>query len=268
MILVGEAFHALEITVDSSSCLHGQTAFPRTPEDLGTWKRAIQKSILGCPIGSPPTRLPLLSRAACPKAPGPIRLQENVPGTVTAEWEPSPDEAGDVPLYYEVLTRSSAHGPWRQAADRVHTNHFTLLGVLPGHEYHFRVVAKNELGASLPSDTSQPWCISRQRGELSGMRAASAAAPAEGAERGSMCRWPHHQREARSYCPAHLPSSPAPHLPTSPAGSTHLHCCPVSLTQGGSRESRGLLVSACPGCLWVASQISRRPQGKERLMFL
>ncbi|XP_040490444.1 immunoglobulin-like and fibronectin type III domain-containing protein 1 [Ursus maritimus] len=101
--------------------------------------------------------------AACPKAPGPIRLQENVPGTVTAEWEPSPDEAGDVPLYYEVLTRSSAHGPWLQAADRVHTNHFTLLGVLPGHEYHFRVVAKNELGASLPSDTSQPWCISRQR---------------------------------------------------------------------------------------------------------
>ncbi|XP_047561518.1 immunoglobulin-like and fibronectin type III domain-containing protein 1 isoform X1 [Lutra lutra] len=101
--------------------------------------------------------------AACPKAPGPIRLQENVPGTVTAEWEPSPDEAGGVPLYYEVLTRSSMHGPWRQEADRVHTNHFTLLGVLPGREYHFRVVAKNELGASLPSDTSQPWCIPRQR---------------------------------------------------------------------------------------------------------
>ncbi|XP_027975907.1 immunoglobulin-like and fibronectin type III domain-containing protein 1 [Eumetopias jubatus] len=101
--------------------------------------------------------------AACPKAPGPIRLQENVPGTVTAEWEPSPDETGGVPLYYEVLTRSSAHGPWCQAADRMHTNHFTLLGVLPGHEYHFRVVAKNELGASLPSDTSQPWCIPRQR---------------------------------------------------------------------------------------------------------
>ncbi|XP_059001377.1 immunoglobulin-like and fibronectin type III domain-containing protein 1 [Mustela lutreola] len=101
--------------------------------------------------------------AACPKAPGPISLKENVPGTVTAEWEPSPDEAGGVPLYYEVLTRSSVHGPWRQAADRVHTNHYTLLGVLPGREYHFRVVAKNELGASLPSDTSQPWRIPRQR---------------------------------------------------------------------------------------------------------
>ncbi|XP_045392146.1 immunoglobulin-like and fibronectin type III domain-containing protein 1 [Lemur catta] len=101
--------------------------------------------------------------AACPQPPGPIRLQENVPGTVTAEWEPSPDEARGVPLHYVVQTRSSANGPWREAAGRVHTNRFTLLGVLPGHEYHFRVVAKNELGASSPSDTSQPWCIPRQR---------------------------------------------------------------------------------------------------------
>ncbi|XP_011787227.1 PREDICTED: immunoglobulin-like and fibronectin type III domain-containing protein 1 [Colobus angolensis palliatus] len=101
--------------------------------------------------------------AACPQAPGPIHLQENVPGTVTAEWEPSPDEAQGVPLHYAVFTRSSAHGPWCEAADRIHTNRFTLLGVLPGHEYHFKVVAKNELGASKPSYTSQPWCIPRQR---------------------------------------------------------------------------------------------------------
>ncbi|XP_006834290.1 PREDICTED: immunoglobulin-like and fibronectin type III domain-containing protein 1 [Chrysochloris asiatica] len=103
--------------------------------------------------------------AACPRAPGPISLQENVPGTVTAEWEPSLDEAEakDVPLHYTVFTRSSAHDSWREVADHVHTNHFTLLDVLPGHEYHFRVVAKNKLGASKPSDTSQPWYIPRQR---------------------------------------------------------------------------------------------------------
>ncbi|XP_012520410.1 PREDICTED: immunoglobulin-like and fibronectin type III domain-containing protein 1 [Propithecus coquereli] len=101
--------------------------------------------------------------AACPQPPGPIHLQENVPGTVTAEWEPSPDEARGIPLHYAVQTRSSADGSWREAADRVHTNRFTLLGVLPGHEYRFRVVAKNELGASRPSDPSQPWSIPRQR---------------------------------------------------------------------------------------------------------
>ncbi|XP_059136177.1 immunoglobulin-like and fibronectin type III domain-containing protein 1 [Peromyscus eremicus] len=104
-----------------------------------------------------------ISVAACPQAPGSIYLQENVPGTVTVQWEPSPDEAQGIPLHYTVLMRSSSHGSWHEVADRVHTNHFTFLGVLPGHEYHFRVLAKNELGPSKPSDTSQPWCIPRQR---------------------------------------------------------------------------------------------------------
>lgn len=84
---------------------------------------------------------------------------------MTVQWEPSPDEAQGIPLHYTVLMRSSSHGSWHEVADRVHTNHFTFLGVLPGHEYHFRVLAKNELGASKPSDTSQPWCIPRQRGK-------------------------------------------------------------------------------------------------------
>ncbi|XP_055454054.1 immunoglobulin-like and fibronectin type III domain-containing protein 1 [Psammomys obesus] len=104
-----------------------------------------------------------ISVAACPQAPGSIYLQENVPGTVTVQWEPSPDEAQAIPLYYTVLMRSSSHGSWHEVADRVHTNRFTLLGVLPGHEYHFRVLAKNELGTSKPSETSQPWCIPRHR---------------------------------------------------------------------------------------------------------
>lgn len=117
--------------------------------------------------GSPPNSAPSgLSPADYPQSPGPISLQENVPGTVTAEWEPSPDETRGIPLYYTVLTRSSSHGSWREVADRVHTNRYTLLGVVPGHEYHFRVVAKNALGASMPSDTSQPWCLPRQRGEF------------------------------------------------------------------------------------------------------
>ncbi|XP_017175432.1 immunoglobulin-like and fibronectin type III domain-containing protein 1 isoform X2 [Mus musculus] len=101
--------------------------------------------------------------AACPQAPGSIYLQENVPGTVTVQWEPSPDEAQGIPLHYTVLMRSSSHRSWHEVADHVRTNRFTLLGVLPGHEYHFRVLAKNELGVSKPSDTSQPWCIPRQR---------------------------------------------------------------------------------------------------------
>ncbi|KAL6040735.1 hypothetical protein STEG23_017500, partial [Scotinomys teguina] len=104
-----------------------------------------------------------ISVAGCPQAPGSVYLQEKVPGTVMVQWEPSPDEAQGIPLHYTVLMRSSSHGSWREVANRVHTNHFTFLGVLPGHEYHFRVLAKNELGASEPSDTSHPWCVPRQR---------------------------------------------------------------------------------------------------------
>lgn len=90
-----------------------------------------------------------------------------MPGTVTVQWEPSPDEAQGIPLHYTVLMRSSSLGSWQEVADRVHTNRFTLPGILPGHEYHFRVVAQSELGASRPSDTTRPWHTPRQRGECS-----------------------------------------------------------------------------------------------------
>ncbi|XP_023422858.1 immunoglobulin-like and fibronectin type III domain-containing protein 1 [Cavia porcellus] len=119
--------------------------------------------VLRDPQGKEFTYSFLVRVAGWPQAPGPIHLQENVPGTVTVQWEPSPDEAQGIPLHYTVLMRSSSHGSWQEVADRVHTNRFTLLGVLPGREYHFRVVAKSELGASRPSDTTQPWCLLRQR---------------------------------------------------------------------------------------------------------
>ncbi|XP_054569126.1 immunoglobulin-like and fibronectin type III domain-containing protein 1 [Eptesicus fuscus] len=126
----------------------------------------LYRVVLRGPQGQEATHTFTLRVAARPQAPGPIHLQENVPGTVTAAWEPSPDEARGVPLHYTVLMRSAAHGPWREVADRVHTTRFTFLGVVPGHEYHFRVVAKTELGASEPSDSTQPWCLPRRRDKV------------------------------------------------------------------------------------------------------
>ncbi|XP_040119154.1 immunoglobulin-like and fibronectin type III domain-containing protein 1 isoform X2 [Oryx dammah] len=117
--------------------------------------------------------------AARPRAPGPIVLREGTPGSVTIEWEPSPDEAeaGAAPLHYTVLMRTSARAPWCPAAERLHNCRFTLVGVLPGHEYHFRVVAKNELGASEPSDTRQPWVVPRQPPDKVAARAPSFREP-------------------------------------------------------------------------------------------
>uniref|UniRef100_A0A8C9AXD8 Immunoglobulin-like and fibronectin type III domain-containing protein 1 n=1 Tax=Phocoena sinus TaxID=42100 RepID=A0A8C9AXD8_PHOSS len=120
--------------------------------------------MLRSPRGEEATYSFRLRVAARPRPPGPILLREGTLGSVIVEWVPSPDEADGraVPLHYTVLTRSSPHAPWRPAAERLHTCRFTLVGVLPGHEYHFRVVAKNELGASEPSDTRQPWVVPRQ----------------------------------------------------------------------------------------------------------
>uniref|UniRef100_G3VBF6 Immunoglobulin-like and fibronectin type III domain-containing protein 1 n=1 Tax=Sarcophilus harrisii TaxID=9305 RepID=G3VBF6_SARHA len=105
----------------------------------------------------------LIRVSVSPAAPGPIRLEENVPGTVTAVWEPSPDDGQGGSLYYTVLTRSSADITWRKAGDRIYTNRFTLAGILPGHQYYFRVVAENEVGVSEPSDTLDPWSVPRQQ---------------------------------------------------------------------------------------------------------
>ncbi|TEA42204.1 hypothetical protein DBR06_SOUSAS6810132 [Sousa chinensis] len=120
--------------------------------------------VLRGPRGEEATYSFRLRVAARPRAPGPILLREGTLGSVIVEWVPSPDEADGraAPLHYTVLTRSSPHAPWRPAAERLHTCRFTLVGVLPGHEYHFRVVAKNELGASEPSDTRQPWVVPRE----------------------------------------------------------------------------------------------------------
>ncbi|XP_066883383.1 immunoglobulin-like and fibronectin type III domain-containing protein 1 isoform X3 [Kogia breviceps] len=120
--------------------------------------------VLRSPRGEEATYSFRLRVAARPRAPGPIVLREGTLGSVVVEWAPSPDEADGraAPLHYTLLTRPSARAPWRPAAERLHTCRFTLVGVLPGHEYHFRVVAENELGASEPSDTRQPWVVPRQ----------------------------------------------------------------------------------------------------------
>lgn len=187
------------------------------------------------PAGSPKPSSSGLSPAVKPMAPGPISLKENVPGTVTAEWEPSPSEAQGVPLHYTVLTRSSGSGPWREAASRVYTNRFTLLGVLPGREYYFRVVAKNELGASEPSDTSQPWCLPRQRGEPWGGGATGA---------GTTCSACPRSRTRSCRSPAPVPPPPprscvSPTRGSSSRGEKGRGCRGLGLQDACGRQGRG-----------------------------
>ncbi|KAM9859306.1 immunoglobulin-like and fibronectin type III domain-containing protein 1 [Aulostomus maculatus] len=88
-----------------------------------------------------------------PKPPGPVVLDENTTGTVTLSWTPSPDEKRDDRLHYMVSKRDSFKRVWRTVSDHLFNNKFTVVNILPGREYHFRVFAKNDVGISSPSNS-------------------------------------------------------------------------------------------------------------------
>lgn len=88
-----------------------------------------------------------------PKPPGPVELDQNTPGTVTLSWAPSPDEKKDDRLHYMVAKRDSYKCTSRTVADNLFNNKFTVVNILPGQEYYFRVFAKNDMGLSPPSES-------------------------------------------------------------------------------------------------------------------
>uniref|UniRef100_A0A3B4T5M1 Immunoglobulin-like and fibronectin type III domain-containing protein 1 n=1 Tax=Seriola dumerili TaxID=41447 RepID=A0A3B4T5M1_SERDU len=88
-----------------------------------------------------------------PKPPGPVELDQNIQGTVTLSWSPSPDEKRDDRLHYMVSKRDSFKRTWRTVADNLFNNKFTVVNILPGREYYFRVFAKNDIGLSPPSES-------------------------------------------------------------------------------------------------------------------
>nr|XP_057911732.1 immunoglobulin-like and fibronectin type III domain-containing protein 1 [Doryrhamphus excisus] len=97
-----------------------------------------------------------------PKPPGPVEIEENVSGTVTVSWTPSPDEKRDDRLHYMVTKRDSSKRTWHAVADHIFNNKFTACNIMPGREYQFRVYAKNDMGSSKPSE-SPKWLISNKK---------------------------------------------------------------------------------------------------------
>ncbi|XP_070765961.1 immunoglobulin-like and fibronectin type III domain-containing protein 1 [Enoplosus armatus] len=97
-----------------------------------------------------------------PKPPGQVELEENVPGTVTVIWEPSPDEKRDDRLHYTVSKLDSTKRTWTAVADRLFNNKFTVCNIMHGREYNFRVYAKNDMGISAPSE-SPTWGMEKKK---------------------------------------------------------------------------------------------------------
>uniref|UniRef100_A0A674J7Z2 Immunoglobulin like and fibronectin type III domain containing 1 n=1 Tax=Terrapene triunguis TaxID=2587831 RepID=A0A674J7Z2_9SAUR len=104
--------------------------------------------------------------ADIPQSPGPILLQEKVLNTVTVIWEPSPTEKWESNLYYVVMKCDSNKGSWQVVGDLIYTNKFTITKLIPGRGYYFRVVAKNYMGTSDPSETAQPWIMQKEKDEF------------------------------------------------------------------------------------------------------
>lgn len=100
-----------------------------------------------------------------PKPPGPVEVEENVSGTVTVSWTPSPDEKKDDRLHYMITKRDSVKRTWQTVADRLFNNKFTAINIMPGRQYKFRVYAKNDMGLSDPSE-SPNWEVKRRKGKL------------------------------------------------------------------------------------------------------
>ena len=92
-----------------------------------------------------------------------MEVEENVPGTVTVSWTPSPDEKRDDRLHYMVSKRDSIKRTWRTVADRLFNNKCTIINILPGREYYFRVFAKNDMSLSEPIE-SPTWGTQNRRG--------------------------------------------------------------------------------------------------------
>ncbi|XP_023810732.1 immunoglobulin-like and fibronectin type III domain-containing protein 1 [Oryzias latipes] len=98
-----------------------------------------------------------------PKPPGPLELDQKTPGTVTLSWGSSPDEKRDDRLHYMVSKRDSFKPTWRTVADNLFNNKFTVVNIIAGREYYFRVFAKNDMGLSPPS-VSPVFAVRKEKG--------------------------------------------------------------------------------------------------------
>ncbi|XP_029990894.1 immunoglobulin-like and fibronectin type III domain-containing protein 1 [Sphaeramia orbicularis] len=97
-----------------------------------------------------------------PKPPGPVEVEENVSGTVTVSWAPSPDEKKDDRLHYMITKRDSVKRVWQTVGDHLFNNKSTVINIMPGRQYFFRVYAKNDMGVSEPSE-SPTWEVKRKK---------------------------------------------------------------------------------------------------------
>ncbi|XP_056138393.1 immunoglobulin superfamily member 22-like [Lampris incognitus] len=104
-----------------------------------------------------------------PRPPTNLGLLEEVPGTVTLQWDHTPDLAEDEGAHYVILKRDTSTASWFTAAERVFSRRYTVTGLLPGRKYYFRVIAQNSIGDSDPLDSKEPFIIAKEKEYVSSL---------------------------------------------------------------------------------------------------
>nr|XP_046251316.1 immunoglobulin superfamily member 22-like [Scatophagus argus] len=99
-----------------------------------------------------------------PRPPKNLRLEEEFPGTVTLQWDHTPDLANDDEgANYVILKRDTSTASWFTVAERVFSSKYTVTGLLPGRKYYFRVIAQNSIGDSDPLNSKEPLIIAKEK---------------------------------------------------------------------------------------------------------
>ncbi|KAI5626876.1 immunoglobulin-like and fibronectin type III domain-containing protein 1 [Silurus asotus] len=97
-----------------------------------------------------------------PRPPKNLHLVEEVQGTVTLQWNHTPDLADDEHTHYIILKRDTSTPTWFTAAECIFSSKYTVTGLLPGRKYYFRVIARNHIGESDPLNTKEPFTIEKE----------------------------------------------------------------------------------------------------------
>ncbi|XP_046907454.1 immunoglobulin superfamily member 22-like isoform X1 [Hypomesus transpacificus] len=104
-----------------------------------------------------------------PRPPRNLRLVEEVPGTVTLQWDHTPDLGDDEGGHYVILKRDASTSSWFTTAECVYSNKYTVTGLLPGRKYYFRVMARNSIGDSDPLDSRESLIIAKEKEPISSL---------------------------------------------------------------------------------------------------
>ncbi|XP_058259707.1 immunoglobulin-like and fibronectin type III domain-containing protein 1 [Hemibagrus wyckioides] len=100
-----------------------------------------------------------------PKKPGQVTLEQREHGKVIITWAPSPEQELDDQLHYIIAKYDTISCIWHTIATRLFCTSYTA-DIQPGHEYHFRIYAKNDMGMSEPSE-SPVWGVYSLKNSLS-----------------------------------------------------------------------------------------------------